>query len=208
MDFELPEELRMFQQSMRRFVDTEMIPVEKIASTDTEKLKPEFYEKFSKRAKELGFWKMDIPEEYGGAGFSVLARSIVETELSRSRGAAGARLWRHHRAERARHPLCAHRRDEGEISAAVVARREESLLCPDRARCRLATRAACAPSRCATATITSSTASSASSPAPTRPIHAADGGDRPRQGLARRHFLLHRRHEYARRETDARNTRP
>src|ERR1700685_4098018 len=27
---------------------------------------------------------MDIPEEYGGAGFSVLARSIVETELSRS----------------------------------------------------------------------------------------------------------------------------
>src|ERR1700742_1443951 len=84
MDFELPEELRMFQQNMRRFVDNEMIPVEKIASTDTEKLKPEYYEKFSKRAKELGFWKMDIPQEYGGEGFSVLARSIVETELSRS----------------------------------------------------------------------------------------------------------------------------
>src|ERR1700761_7898036 len=84
MDFELPEELRIFKETMRRFVDNEMIPVEKIASTDTEKLKPEYYEKFSKRAKELGFWKMDIPEEHGGGGFSVLARSIVETELSRS----------------------------------------------------------------------------------------------------------------------------
>ena len=84
MDFELPEELRIFKESLRRFVDNEMIPVEREASTDTEKLKPEYYERFCQRAKDLGFWKMDIPEEYGGAGFSVLARSIVETELSRT----------------------------------------------------------------------------------------------------------------------------
>src|SRR6202140_1981265 len=84
MDFELPEELRIFKDVLRRFVDAEMIPVERHASTDTEKLKPEYYERFCQRAKDLGFWKMDIPEEYGGAGFSVLARSIVETELSRS----------------------------------------------------------------------------------------------------------------------------
>src|SRR5579862_6661199 len=84
MDFELPEELRIFGETLRRFVDSEMIPVERDASTDNETLKPEYYERFCKRAKDLGFWKMDIPEEYGGAGFSVLARSIVETELSRS----------------------------------------------------------------------------------------------------------------------------
>ena len=84
MDFELPEELRIFRETLRRFVDSEMIPVERDASTDNETLKPEYYERFCKRAKDLGFWKMDIPEEYGGAGFSVLARSIVETELSRS----------------------------------------------------------------------------------------------------------------------------
>ena len=84
MDFELPEELRIFKDSLRRFVDTEMIPIERETSTDTEKLKPEYYERFCQRAKDLGFWKMDIPEEYGGAGFSVLARSVVETELSRT----------------------------------------------------------------------------------------------------------------------------
>jgi len=85
MDFELPEELRIFQQALRRFVDAEMIPVERQTTLEGgEKLKPEYYERFCQRAKDLGFWKMDIPEEYGGAGFSVLARSIVETELSRS----------------------------------------------------------------------------------------------------------------------------
>ena len=85
MDFELPEELRMFQQSLRRFVDSEMIPIERQTTLEGgEKLKPEYYERFSQRAKDLGFWKMDIPEEFGGAELSVLARSIVEQELSRS----------------------------------------------------------------------------------------------------------------------------
>ena len=85
MDFELPEELRIFKQSLRRFVDAEMIPIERETTLPGgEKLKPEYYERFCQRAKDLGFWKMDIPEEYGGAGFSVLARSVVETELSRT----------------------------------------------------------------------------------------------------------------------------
>jgi acyl-CoA dehydrogenase len=85
MDFELPEELRMFQLSLRRFVDSEMIPVERETMFEhTEKLKPEYYERFSRRAKDLGFWMMDVPEEYGGPGFSVLAKAIVEEQLSRS----------------------------------------------------------------------------------------------------------------------------
>jgi len=84
MDFELPEELRIFKGALRRFVDNELIPVERHASTDEEKLKPEYYERFCKRAKDLGFWMMDVPEEYGGPGLSILARTIVEEELSRS----------------------------------------------------------------------------------------------------------------------------
>src|SRR5258708_31820400 len=83
MDFELPEELRIFKDSLRRFVDNEMIPIEREASTDTEKLKPEYYERFCQRAKDLGFWKMDIPEEYGGAGLSGLAPSLLETQFWR-----------------------------------------------------------------------------------------------------------------------------
>ena len=84
MDFELPEELRIFKDALRRFVDHELIPVERETLTDGEKLKPKYYERFCQRAKDLGFWKMDVPEEYGGPGLSILAKTIVEEELSRS----------------------------------------------------------------------------------------------------------------------------
>ena len=94
MEFDLPEELRLFQANLRRFVDTELIPIERQTTTDAEKLKPEYYERFCKRAKDLGFWMMDVPEEYGGPGLSILARTVVEEQLSRSvalpaRGAGG-----------------------------------------------------------------------------------------------------------------------
>jgi acyl-CoA dehydrogenase len=83
MDFELPEELRILKAGLRRFVDNELIPIER-KSTDGETVKPEYLERFEKRAKELGIWQLDVPEEYGGGGMPVLARAIVWEELSRT----------------------------------------------------------------------------------------------------------------------------
>jgi acyl-CoA dehydrogenase len=83
MDFELPEELRMFKQSLRRFVNSELIPVER-DTLDGEEIKPHYRERFIAGAKALGIWMMEVPEEYGGGGLSLLARSIVTEELSRS----------------------------------------------------------------------------------------------------------------------------
>lgn len=83
MDFELPEELRLFKDSLRRFVDSELIPVER-ETVEGDELKPEFRERFIKGAKDLGIWMMEVPEEYGGTGLSLLARTIVTEELSRS----------------------------------------------------------------------------------------------------------------------------
>ena len=85
MDFELPEELRMFKESLRRFVNAELIPVERqTMSADGEEIKPEFLERFQKRAKDLGIWMMEVPEDYGGPGLSLLQRAIVIEELSRT----------------------------------------------------------------------------------------------------------------------------
>ena len=85
MDFELPEELRMFKDSLRRFVNSELIPVERqTMAADGEEVKPEFLARFQKHAKDLGIWMMEVPEEYGGPGLSLLQRSIVTEELSRS----------------------------------------------------------------------------------------------------------------------------
>src|SRR6266508_4400544 len=83
MDFELPEELRILKAGLRRFVDNELIPVER-ETTVLEEMKPEYLAHFEKRAKELGIWQLDVPEEYGGGGMSVLARAVVWEELSRT----------------------------------------------------------------------------------------------------------------------------
>jgi acyl-CoA dehydrogenase len=83
VDFELPEELRLLKQNLRRYVDTEMIPTERESCIDQE-LVPEYAEKFEKGAKELGLWMMDIPEEFGGQGMGVLASIVVREELART----------------------------------------------------------------------------------------------------------------------------
>ncbi|MEE2995678.1 MAG: acyl-CoA dehydrogenase family protein [Pseudomonadota bacterium] len=83
MDYQLPEELRMLQETVRRFVDRELIPIEQ-DSMDGPKLKAEVQKELEEKAKAIGLWLFDVPEEYGGQGLGLLARSIVWTELART----------------------------------------------------------------------------------------------------------------------------
>ena len=83
MDFAFSEELRLFRDQLRRFVDEDMIPVER-ETCDGEDLKPEWREKFETRAKEIGIWFMDVPEEYGGLGMGLMASVVVWEELART----------------------------------------------------------------------------------------------------------------------------
>ena len=83
MDFSLPEELRLFRDQLRRFVNEDMIPVER-ETCDGEELKPQWREKFEKRAKEIGIWFMDVPEEYGGLGMGLIASVVVWEEFART----------------------------------------------------------------------------------------------------------------------------
>jgi acyl-CoA dehydrogenase len=83
MDFNLPEELVLLKDNMRRFIDKEVIPVERECCPG-EDMKPEWRAKFEKRAKELGIWMMEVPEQYGGLGLGLLPRVVVWEELSRT----------------------------------------------------------------------------------------------------------------------------
>jgi acyl-CoA dehydrogenase len=83
MDFELPEEMRLLQATVRRFVDSELIPLEG-KSMDGSELKPEIKTKLIARCKELGLWQIDVPEEMGGQGLGLLGRSLVWAELGRT----------------------------------------------------------------------------------------------------------------------------
>ena len=72
MDYELPEELRMLKETVRRFVDREIIPIERDAY-EGHNLKPDVRATLEEKAKEIGMWMYDVPEEYGGQGMGLLA---------------------------------------------------------------------------------------------------------------------------------------
>ena len=85
MDFNLPEELQMLKDTVRKFVDKELIPVE-MHTIENMELKPDIRERLEKKTKEMGLWMFDVPEEYGGGGLGSLAQVLVWEELpARSR---------------------------------------------------------------------------------------------------------------------------
>jgi len=92
LDFDLPEELQMLKENLRRFVDTELIPIETSTLEDNE-MKPDIRAKLEEKAKGLGLWMFDVPEEHGGLGLGALAKAVMWEEMSRtialpSRGAS------------------------------------------------------------------------------------------------------------------------
>src|SRR5918997_203442 len=92
MDFELPEELRMLRATVARFVREELMPLEPVVIrreaerglTDTPLIPPEAEEKLTRKAKEIGLYGIDVPEEYGGQNMSMPAKAVVIEELKYS----------------------------------------------------------------------------------------------------------------------------
>jgi acyl-CoA dehydrogenase len=83
MDSELPSELAMMKEQLRRFVDREVIPIERDAYSGPS-LKKEVKERFQAKAKEMGIWLIDTPEELGGLDLSLLARVVIWEEMGRT----------------------------------------------------------------------------------------------------------------------------
>jgi acyl-CoA dehydrogenase len=83
MNFDLPEELQMLKDTVRKFVDKELIPIE-MHTIENMELKPDIRERLEKKTKDMGLWMFDVPEEYGGGGLGSLAQVLVWEELSRT----------------------------------------------------------------------------------------------------------------------------
>jgi acyl-CoA dehydrogenase len=83
MDFELPEELRLLKETVRQFVDRELIPVE-MSSMDGPVMKPEVRAELEAKAKKLGLWHLDVPTEYGGQGLNLLGMVVVWEQIART----------------------------------------------------------------------------------------------------------------------------
>ncbi len=83
LNFDLPDEIRMLRETVRKFVDRELIPIERNARVNN-KLKPEVRTALTQKAKALGLVGYDIPREYGGLGMGLVAKVTVWAELGRS----------------------------------------------------------------------------------------------------------------------------
>ena len=85
MDFELPGEIKLLKEIAQRFVDEELIPKENEYRPEGEEGMPEeILKPLQKKAKDLGLWLLEVPEEYGGAGLELLPRCVITEELART----------------------------------------------------------------------------------------------------------------------------
>src|SRR5687768_15961043 len=83
LSFQLSDELLMLKDTVRKFVDRELIPIEREARRG-DSLVPEIRVELEKKAEALGLRHYDVPQEYGGLGLGLLAQTIVWAELRRS----------------------------------------------------------------------------------------------------------------------------
>jgi len=86
MNFNLPDETKMIQDTVRRFVDNELIPLEQEFPdrANSADLPDDIQGPLIKKVEQLGLAAMDAPEEIGGAGLELLDSCIVTEQVHRS----------------------------------------------------------------------------------------------------------------------------
>ena len=88
MDFTLTQEQKMVQRTVRDFVKKELMPLEADVLRNEREgrpgVAPEKLKELQLKAKELGFWGINTPEEYGGANLGSMMTALVMMELGRS----------------------------------------------------------------------------------------------------------------------------
>src|SRR2546423_5275052 len=83
VQFDLPEDVRLLKDTVRRFVDRELIPIE-MHAMDGPDLRPEIRAALEAKTREMGLWLLDTPKEYGGQDLSLLALAAIWEEMART----------------------------------------------------------------------------------------------------------------------------
>lgn len=83
--WELPEELRGLQETIGRFMRSEVKPIEDAVEHDAYSLPADHLARLQKKAKALGLWCFRTPEQYGGAGLSLLGQAVAAEQSAKCR---------------------------------------------------------------------------------------------------------------------------
>lgn len=88
MDFSLGAEEKLIRDTVRDFVEREVMPLEsEVLRNEREGrpgVSPHTLKVLQRKAKDIGFWGINTPEEYGGANLGSLATALAFVELGRT----------------------------------------------------------------------------------------------------------------------------
>jgi acyl-CoA dehydrogenase len=92
IDFEIPDEVRMVRDTIARFVEERLLPLEREVEFVEERIPVDTFRALRTQLRELGLLNLTRPESQGGAGFG--ARDMVVVQEAQGRSLFGGDLWR------------------------------------------------------------------------------------------------------------------
>jgi len=85
VDFSMSDEQALIVETVRRFVESEIIPLEADLDPDAGELEPDDAARLMQMTRDMGFYGLDIPAEYGGPGLDTTTRALMAIEMSKHR---------------------------------------------------------------------------------------------------------------------------
>ncbi len=92
IDFSLTDDSRLLVETVRKFVETEVQPLEEATEHDA-RIPPEELKRVKAKAQQLGLYAMNMPENVGGGGLSCVDHCLVEEELGKTSDALIRRVF-------------------------------------------------------------------------------------------------------------------
>lgn len=92
IDFSIPDDTRLLVETVRRFVETEVRPLEAEVEA-TGQVPPQALAAVKEKARSLGLFAMNMPVEVGGGGLSCVEHCLVEEEFGKTTDALIRRVF-------------------------------------------------------------------------------------------------------------------
>ncbi|HKS90403.1 MAG TPA: acyl-CoA dehydrogenase family protein [Tepidiformaceae bacterium] len=85
MDLEPSDEQRLIVSTVRKFVREQIVPLEADLDPDASELEPGDRDRLIGLVRDMGFYGLDIPPEYGGPDIDIVTRTLMAIEMSQHR---------------------------------------------------------------------------------------------------------------------------
>lgn len=81
----MTEEQRALVETVRAFVQEQIVPLEGELDPDADELPREQFDRLSRMTRKMGLWNIDVPAEFGGPGLDTVTRTLLAMETAQHR---------------------------------------------------------------------------------------------------------------------------